>query len=146
MSLEFYALPIKSGGSPDRFESGSALRLNEMVADGEADDVGQGIQVELAHHRGAMRLDRLDAEVQARRDGFVAVPLGQKLHDLAFARGEPLGPERNRLSRLALEESVQNDGRDLAGEIGHVARDALDGRNELARGIRLEQIAARARR
>src|SRR4051794_34688608 len=64
------------GGSPGSLEWGSDLGLDEMVADGEADDVGQRIQVELAHHRGAVRLHRLDAEVQARRDGFVAVPLG----------------------------------------------------------------------
>src|SRR3954468_5410330 len=83
----------RSGGPPGRFESGSDLRLNDVIADGKPDDIGQGVQVELAHNRGTVRLHRLDAEVQTRGDGFVTVPLGQKLHDLTLTGSQPLGPK-----------------------------------------------------
>src|SRR3954468_11733311 len=100
-----------SGGKrPERTGAGlSSSRLSNVVANGKPDEVGQRVEVELAHDRGPVCLHRLHAQVQPRRNRLVAVPLGQELNDLPLPRGEPLGPERDRLGRpTPFEEAVQN--------------------------------------
>ena len=50
-----------------------------------------------------MRLHRLDAEVQTRGDGFVTVPLGQKLHDLTLTGAAPSKAGNPRARRVLIE-------------------------------------------
>src|SRR3954454_3635651 len=70
------------------------LRLNELVADGVADEFGEGAEGELAHDRRPVRLDRLGADRQRRADRLVAPPLRQQPHDLPLPRRQHLARPR----------------------------------------------------
>src|SRR5437899_12941660 len=63
-------------------------RRNDAVADGEPDHLHHRLEVELAQDGRAMRLHRLVADPEQRRDAVGAPSLRDELHDLAFARRE----------------------------------------------------------
>src|SRR5216683_535755 len=95
------------------------LWLHKALSKGVADELGGGMDVELAHRGGAMGLDRLDADAEQQRRPLVAVALGDELNDLAFARRQRVGLV---LRSGLLEEIVQQYLRDLIREIGVVQR------------------------
>ena len=64
------------------------LGLNDLVADSVADEVRRGGDLQFAHDRSAMRLHRLEADVEDPRHLLVGVPLGNQLHDGALAAGD----------------------------------------------------------
>ena len=64
---------------------GMSSGLDDLHSDGVANQVGQGVELQLPHRGSSMRLHRLDAEVQEACDPLVALALGEELHDLAFA-------------------------------------------------------------
>ena len=64
---------------------GMCSGLDDLHPDGIANQIGQGVELQLPHRGGAMRLHRLDAEIQETRDLLVAFALGEGLHNLAFA-------------------------------------------------------------
>src|SRR5260370_32050662 len=62
------------------------LRQYQPVPDRVADQLGGGVDVELAHRGRAVGLHRLDADAEQVRDLLVAVALGDELNHLAFPR------------------------------------------------------------
>lgn len=61
-----------------------------MIADGVADKLAGGVQIQFLHDMRAMIFNRPHAHLQDRRYLLVALPLGQKLDDLAFTRSNPV--------------------------------------------------------
>src|SRR5215218_4002968 len=120
---------------------GVSSGLDDLSPDRVADEVWQGVEFQLPHRGGAMRLHRLDAEVQEARDLLVAFAFGEELHNLAFARRQALGrwPLQRHLSPF--EKAVQDNFRDTPGEVRLFLRQAFDGWNKLTHGIGLEQVA-----
>src|SRR5215216_3902582 len=74
----------QSAGLPCAPASG----LDDIVADGVAHQRRRGVEVQLAVSGRAMRLDRLHAQIEDRRNPLVAMALRNQLHDRAFARRE----------------------------------------------------------
>ena len=64
------------------------LGLGEVVADGVADKVRRGTQVELVHRAGTVGFDRLHADVEDVADLLVDLALGDQLDHLPLAVGE----------------------------------------------------------
>src|SRR4249919_2350854 len=64
---------------------GRFLGLNDLVPDGVADEVSRRSEVQLAHGRGAMRLNRLDADVERIGHLLVDAALRDQLDHLALA-------------------------------------------------------------
>src|SRR5688572_29776717 len=75
-----------SGGNRSRQRIG--LRLDNLVPYRIPHQRGSRGEVELAHGGGAVRLHRLDADVQDIGDLLVAVALGDELDHPALARGQ----------------------------------------------------------
>jgi len=63
------------------------LRLDDFVANGVTHETGGRRQVELAHDRGAMRLHRLETDVEDIGDLLVGVTFGDQLHHTPLAIG-----------------------------------------------------------
>jgi hypothetical protein len=61
------------------------LWLNELVANGVAHQVGGRPQFQFAHCTGAMRLDRLDADIEPLGYFLVDASFRNLLDDFAFA-------------------------------------------------------------
>src|SRR5215212_5097883 len=99
-----------------------ALWLNDAITDRKPNDISKRGQFKLAHDRRPMRLNGFDAQVQTRRDSFVAVAFRQQLNDLTLARGQPIRRDGRRSGRLTFEVALQNNRRHPAGEVGHMAR------------------------
>ena len=120
--------------------AGLGLRLDDPVADRVADESCGGRQVELAHDRRAMRLHGLEADVENVGDLLVGVTFGDQLHHAAsrLVRGRSL-PGRPRQKR------IQQGLGDLGREERLVRGERFDGADQVALGVRFEQIAPRAR-
>ena len=53
-----------------------ALRLNDLVANGVADEIAERTEAQFAHQARAMRFDRLDADAKCRCRFLVAFAFG----------------------------------------------------------------------
>ena len=71
-----------------RRSESSGSGLGDLVADGVADDVGGGVEVELAHQVGAVRIGGLDADAEHLGNFLGGLALGDELDDLALAWGQ----------------------------------------------------------
>ncbi len=58
---------------------------DDLVADGVANEVGYGMQIEFVHDVGPMRIHRLDADAKRDRNLFVGLAFGQELNNLPLA-------------------------------------------------------------
>src|SRR4051812_25827143 len=67
----------------------ASLGLSQMVADCIAHQFDYRVDAELAHQRGAVSFDRLDADTQFLSYPLVAMPFRQQLDDFTFARCQP---------------------------------------------------------
>jgi len=67
---------------------GESLTLDNFIANGVADELGDRMKVLLKHDVGAMSFGSLYADAEEVRDFLVALSLGEKLEDFAFARGQ----------------------------------------------------------
>src|SRR5215203_1142254 len=76
--------------------------LRQFVTNSISDQFSRAAKRELAHCGRAVRLHRLDAEIERPRDHLVAVALRDELHSLAFARGKS-----RRMSQRSRIELVQ---------------------------------------
>lgn len=94
------------------------------MPDRELRQLGDAVEVEALHEIGAVRLDRLDADVQHRGDLLGAAALGDQLQDLAFQDATPAfevgaehldqqGPSRRIAHRRRLQLALDTVGIDL---------------------------------
>ena len=67
-----------------------------------------------AHHLGAMRLDRLEAHVEAACDLFTRESLDDVIENLAFARRQAAHPFINEFARPALAAAERIESESLA--------------------------------
>src|SRR5256885_13847057 len=83
-----FPLPLRSGAfnpaRPAKLRH-AALRLDQALANGVADELHPVAHAELSHRVRAVVLDRLLGEVQDAGDLAVCVRLGNQLHDLLLA-------------------------------------------------------------
>src|SRR5690242_11669522 len=121
------------------------LGLYDIVADGVANQFADGMTIETPHDVGAVSLGGFDAQIQGRRDLLAALAFRQELDDLALARGKAIaGSLRIGLGDFLVEVAVQDHLSDAGGEEGLVAANGVDGVDEVAACIALEQVAPRA--
>ena len=119
------------------------LRLNDIVANGVADQFADGMAIETAHDVGAMGLSGLDAEVEGDGDFLAALAFGEELNDLALAGSETLTRRlRVDLGGFLIEIAVQNHLGDAGSKKGLVATDGVDRADQVAAGIALEEVSA----
>jgi hypothetical protein len=64
--------------------------LNDMVTQRVAYQVSDVVQLQLAHHIGAVCVDGLKAETQGGSDFSAPVALCEELNDFPFSRGHPI--------------------------------------------------------
>ncbi len=62
--------------------------LSDLVPDGVADDIGSGVEIQLAHKIGAVGIGGFDADAEHLGDFFGSLAFGDELDDFAFARGQ----------------------------------------------------------
>jgi hypothetical protein len=72
---------------------GGLLTLDDVIANGVADELGNRMEVQLEHDVGAMSFGGLYADAEEVSDFLVALSLGEKLKDFAFA-GSQTAPRR----------------------------------------------------
>src|SRR5437899_12886986 len=65
--------------------------LNKSSTNGVADQAGRDVDVEFSHEVTAVRLGRLEADVQGGGDLFGRVALGDELEHFPLARREGIG-------------------------------------------------------
>ena len=128
--------------TPEAARSGG----DDAVADGVAHQVGDVARADLPHDGRAVRLHRFHRHFEPPRDLLVAVPLGEQLQHLALARGEAGIPGGRVLGRALAQERAEYGRGNLRAEEGLVLRECLDGRDDVARRVRLDEVAARSRR
>jgi hypothetical protein len=114
-------------------------QLHQLVADRIAHESGGRGELELAHDRRAMRLDRLDAYAEERADFPVGVALGNQLDDTALSIGK--GCSRSIAPR---EKRLQQRFRDPVGEKRLVGGEGGNGLEQMALRIGFEKVAARS--
>ncbi len=128
-------------------------RVDQPLADHEADQPGHVADAQLAHEVGPMVLGGLDADAQAASDLLAAVALGDEHGNLPFARGQLVdhtfaevagGGEglADRATEILVEPGVtQGDGFERLAEFGERAvlvHEAVDaGLHEGADDVRL---------
>jgi len=62
--------------------------LDDVVADGVEDELGEGVEIEFEHDVGAVGFGGVDADVEEVGDFLVAFAFGEELEDFTFARRE----------------------------------------------------------
>jgi hypothetical protein len=67
---------------------GGSLTLDDFIANGVADELGDRMKVLLKHDVGAMSFGSLYADAKKVGDFLVALALGEKLKNFAFARSQ----------------------------------------------------------
>jgi len=114
--------------------------LDDVVADGVEDELGEGVEIEFEHDVGAVGFGGVDADVEEIGDFLVGLAFGEELEDFAFARGEA------RARGFGVVGGVGGDGgvRDPGGEKWLVLAESLDGVEKDAVGFVLEDVAAGA--
>src|SRR6266446_1320958 len=120
---------------------GRCYLLHDPFTDGEADDLGGVVEVELLHDVLAVTLDGVDAEREDAGDLFVGLALGDELQDLALASREPrqrvLGGAAARVAEIAVEQDL----RDRRAEVRAAARERLHRLDEVEVLGVLQEIA-----
>src|SRR3954452_12676982 len=116
---------------------GPASALDELVLDRVADQRRRRIGVELLQRRSAMHLDRLDADRENLCDLSVRPPFGDELDHGFLASGQ------RSLARFFEQKALEQRLRYLAGEEGLVISQCLDGGDQEAAGVGLEEKSAR---
>lgn len=104
------------------------------------------MEAQFPHDIAAMRFDRLGAEIEQRRDFLGTVPFRQQLSNLALA-GSQCGQLGSFIAchRLALLQKARKDKIiDARGEEHALVLQSLNGGDEVARCIRLQDEAAGA--
>src|SRR3954462_8927500 len=143
----FICPPLDAGLPPPplRAITTSRLRTNEPDADRIADQPRDPVDAQALHQLGAVGVDRLDAQVEARGDLLGGEALRDELQHLALARGEDF--ERllacSRFSALGVaRHHVLRDG---GAQPGVATRERAQGHLELCTVGLLEQVARSAR-
>src|SRR5437016_10126144 len=116
--------------------------FDNAVPDGVTDQFTEIAQVELRHNMSPMRLSGLDADVEGRGDLFVAMSLNQELDDLLLALGQ--ASVAADLGRRTLQVTAEHHFGDRAGEEQLALGNSLDGCDQLAGGVRLQNVPAGA--
>ena len=62
--------------------------MDDFVADGVHDEVGEGAEVEFEHDVGTMNFGGVDADIEDRGDLLIGFAFGDELEDFAFARSK----------------------------------------------------------
>jgi hypothetical protein len=105
------------------------------------DEFGDGVEIELEHDIGAMGFGRVDTDTEEGGDFLIGLAFGEKLENLAFARGE--AGTRGARSIQGGIGGVAGGG-DAGGEIGLVLTKGVDGGEEDAVGVVFEDVTAGA--
>src|SRR5215467_8656106 len=71
-----------------RSRTNHPLRLDDLVPDGVADKLANGVELKFTHDVGAVSFRRLDADAEGHGNFLAALALGEQLHDFALARGQ----------------------------------------------------------
>src|SRR5579862_6233464 len=137
------------GGAKRRLSSEIRTKLEDLhdaVAHGVAREIRNGVEVEFAHETRAMGFRGLDAKIQRDCDFLAGFSFGEKLDDLAFARGEHISgvrPFGNRFAMLfPIQISVEYKLTDAGREECSLDLQRFDGGNQVASGVGFEQVAA----
>jgi hypothetical protein len=115
--------------------------VNDVVADGVEDQVGDGVEVELEHDIGAMSFGGVDADAKEGGDLLVAFPFGEKLEDFAFAGSETRAKSARGVGRRIVRFRGSSEA---GGEVRLAEADRVNGGEENAVGVVLEDVAASA--
>eukprot|EP01034_Spumella_vulgaris_P011346 gene11346-14429_t len=90
MSLSGRSAGMRGGGTPPTVRQERGSGGDEAFADGEADEVGLGLEAEFAEEIGAVRLRGARADKKFFGDTGIIFSLGGELEDHALAGGERL--------------------------------------------------------
>jgi uncharacterized protein YbjT (DUF2867 family) len=114
--------------------------IDDSVAMGVADDLGDRARAELGLDLLQVAADRARGEVELGRDVAHGAPVNDQREDLVFARRQPLvgGP----LAAVGLAHGLLGDG---LGEVRPAARGPADGEEELFAGAIFAEVRGGAR-
>ncbi|MCW0417496.1 hypothetical protein NB689_003250 [Xanthomonas sacchari] len=117
----------------------ASLQRRQTFADRVARQLRDALHAQLEHDVLAVGADGLDADVQARGDLLGRQPLGQQLHDLAFARGQ----QRVGGDGIAGRTAILADQRlrQLRTDVQLVVADLLDRAQQFVEGAVARQVA-----
>lgn len=110
--------------------------VDEAVADGEAHELADGVQIELLHDAPAMRLHGVNTQAQRVGDFLVGLALGDHLQHFALAWREEVDGVGDVLA-VVIEHGVTHLGAEVAFAVGHGAH----GGEELGLVAVFEQVA-----
>src|SRR5437763_7771110 len=113
-------------GLRETLRSFSGVVVDQPAPQREPDQPGHVADTEPFHQLSAMRLDRLDADLEPRGDGLRRVAFRDELQDLALARRQPL--ERGAAGCaicVALEDVFGDRGGEIRLTARHLAQAAL---------------------
>jgi hypothetical protein len=108
--------------------------LDDFVADGVHNEVGEGMKAELEHDIGAVGFGGVDADVEERGDFLVALAFGEKLENFAFAGSEAGAGGFGGIGDIG----------DASGEIRLVLTEGVNGGQENTVGFVLEDVSTSA--
>jgi hypothetical protein len=117
--------------------------LDDFIANGVAHELGDRMEVLLKHDVGAMSFGGLYADAEEVRDFLVALSLGEKLKDFAFA-GCQTAPRR-RVGRIRAPRPQGRIGacpRNPGGKIRFVTMESVHRGNQITIRIILQNVAA----
>ena len=121
----------------------SRVERDQAVLDGEADQAGGVVDLQLGHEVAAVLLDGLRAEVEVGGDSRVRVALGDELEDFPLAGGELIQRPEVREAQRGGHERGEDRPRYLRAEEGIAAADRPDGQEEFVGDRALEEVAFR---
>jgi len=139
-----WAVWSKQWNTTDGWEKqgrGTRLRVqrDEAVFDGQADEAGGLVYVELGHEVGAVLLDGLLAEVEVTGDGRVRVALGDELEHFPLAGGELIERPEVRDAQGGVHEWGEDRPGDLRAEEGVTRLTARTARRSSSETARLRR-------
>src|SRR5690348_67630 len=108
---------ISPAGSLDEYKTstypGGASALDDAVANGVADQIADGVEIQLGHDVRPVRLHGFDADIQCVGHFFVGFSLGDQLNDLALAWTDQARRRSSVTSGGAIQVSSQQHFRDI---------------------------------
>src|SRR5512136_184420 len=105
---------------------GLGVQRDQAVLDGEADEAGGVVDLQLGHEVAAVLLDGLRAEVEVTGDGRIGVALGDELEDFPLAGGELVERPEVREAQGGVHERGEDRPRYLRAEERVTAADRPD--------------------
>src|SRR4030095_9154654 len=109
--------------------------LNDLILDGVANQFADRVQLEPAHDIGAMGFRGFHADVTGHRNFLAGLALGEELHNLSLAAGEPSASVASRFAQFVAAQPVHHHFGDLSGEKRTVHSEGFHGAHQITIGI-----------